>query len=571
MTAVTGAPMSKFSVFTVAVLAAIAMAQNALAQPSPGAAGQAGGQFQQIPQPPILQKSIPEIRIEKPGVPTSPVSIGARILVKSLHVTGETRFSEAELIAAADFQPGSELDLAGLRLMAAKISDYYNVRGYFLAQAYLPAQAINEGAVTIAVIEGQYGKITLNNQSNVSDHVANNVLEGLESGDIVTNAPLERRLLLLSDLPGVEVQSTLSPGASVGTSDLTVDLTPGHRVTGSLEADNAGNYYTGTYRVGGSVNFNEIIGEGDVASLRVLSSTTGGLVYGRASYQAQVDKATVGVAYASLWYTLGKNFSALDAHGTANIASVYGSYPLIRSYDNNLFALADFDAKTFQDKTGVPSTVTDKQANVGIIGLSGNHHDTFGGGGWDSFSLSAAFGDLDIQTPAARMVDLATARTNGGYGKLAFEADRLQNVSGPLSLYAEIRGQIASKNLDVSEKMELGGAYAVRAYPEGESYADEGYVLTLEARLLLPKLFESLPGQMQLVGFFDTGTATLNKNPWFVGQNTRTLSGAGVGLTWADNNDFLVSAFYAHKLGSEVATAAPDSPGRVWLQVTKLF
>jgi len=563
--------MSKLSLSTVTLLAAIAMGQYALAQPAPGAGGQAGGQFQQIPQPPILQKSIPEIRIEKPGAPPSPVSIGAKILVRSLHVTGETKFSEAELIAAADFQPGSELDLAGLRLMASKISDYYNARGYFVAQAYLPAQAINEGAVTIAVIEGHYGKITLNNQSKLSDHVANNVLEGLESGDIVTNAPLERRLLLLSDLPGVQVRSTLSPGASVGTADLSVDLTPGQRVAGSLEADNGGNYYTGIYRVGGSINFNEIIGEGDVASLRALTSTTGGLVYGRASYQVQVDKATVGVAYASLWYKLGKNFSALNAHGTANIVSVYGSYPLVRSYDNSLFLLADLDARTYQDKIGVPSTVTDKQARVGIIGLSGNHHDTFGGGGWDSFSISSAFGDIDIQTPAARVADLATARSNGGYSKVTFEADRLQNLFGPVSLYANIRGQFASKNLDVSEKMELGGAYAVRAYPEGEAYADEGYVLTLETRLLLPKLFESLPGQMQLVGFVDTGTATLNKNPWFVGKNTRTLSGAGVGLTWADNNDFLVSVFYAHKLGSEVATAAPDSSGRVWLQITKLF
>jgi len=563
--------MSKLNLFTVALLTTLAASQIALAQQPPGGAGQAGGQIQQIHPAPLLQKSIPEIRVQKRGEPSSPVPPGAKILVKSLHVTGETKFSEAELIAAAAFQPGSELDLAGLRLMASKISDYYNARGYFVAQAYLPAQAINEGSVTIAVIEGQYGKITLNNQSKLSDHVANNVLEGLESGDIVTTAPLERRLLLLSDLPGVEVRSTLIPGASVGTSDLIVDLTPGARVTGSLEADNAGNYYTGTYRVGGSVNFNEVIGEGDVASLRVLSSTTGGLVYGRASYQAQIDKLTVGVAYASLWYKLGKTFAPLNAHGTASIASVYASYPLIRSYDNNLFVLADYDEKTFQDKFGVPSTVTDKESHVGVIGLNGNHHDTFGGGGWDSFSLSGAFGGLDIQTPTALARDAATARSNGGFDKLMFQADRLQNLIGPLSLYAEVRGQTASKNLDVSEKMELGGAYAVRAYPEGEAYADEGYVLTLEARLQLPTLFESLPGQMQLVGFFDTGTVTMNHTPWVAGPNTRTLSGAGIGFSWADNNDFLFSAFYAHKLGNEVATAAPDSPGRVWLQIVKLF
>jgi hemolysin activation/secretion protein len=559
--------MLKLNLFAAALTAALAASQTASSQQLPSA----GGQIQQIPPAPSLQKSIPEIRVQKRGAPAAPESIGAKITVKSLHVTGETQFSEAELIAAAAFTPGSELDLAGLRLMASKISDYYNARGYFVAQAYLPAQAINEGAVTIVVIEGQYGKITLNNSSHLSDNVANNVLEGLNRGDLVITAPLERRLLLLSDLPGVEVSSTLSPGASVGTSDLSVDLTPGPRVTGSLSADNGGNYYTGVYRIGGSVNFNEIIGQGDVAGLRALTSTTGGLVYGRAFYQAQIDKLTVGVAYASLWYKLGKSFAPLNAHGTANIASVYASYPLIRSYDNNLFGLADFDARTYRDKIGVPSFVTDKQSHVGILGLSGNHHDTFGGGGWDNFSLSGAYGGLNIQTPAALAADALTARSNGGYSKLSFQADRLQNVVGPLSVYANIRGQIASKNLDVSEKMELGGAYGVRSYPEGEAYADEGYILTLEARLLLPPLIEALPGRMQLVGFFDTGSVTLNKNPWFVGPNSRNLSAAGVGFTWVDNNDFLFSAYWAHKLGNDVATAAPDASDRVWLSVTKLF
>ena len=41
-----------------------------------------------------------------------------------------------------------------------------------------------------------------------------------------------------------------------------------------------------------------------------------------------------------------------------------------------------------------------------------------------------------------------------------------------VSLFASVNGQLASKDLDSSEKMVLGGMYAVRAYPEGEAYAD---------------------------------------------------------------------------------------------------
>ena len=543
------------------------MSQGAFAQQDIGA----GGQIQQIPQPPALQKSIPDLPIKRDEPLTRPVPAGPKFLVTSLHVTGQTRFSEVELIAATGFKPGSELSLADLRALASKITDLYNRNGFFVAQAYLPPQDIKDGTVTIAVIEGRYGAIRLDNQTNVSDSTINGVLDGLNSGDPVVTAPLERRLLIISDIPGVEVKSTLSPGTLVGTSDLTVGVLPGQRVTGSVQADNAGNPYTGVYRLGANVNFNEPLGFGDVLSARVLASTTGGLIYGRLSYQAQVEDATIGAAYTAFEYKLGRQFSSLDARGAEQIASLYGSYPLVRSYNANLYGLLDFDYRTFQDKIGATSSITDRQAWVVMPGISGDTHDTFGGGGWNSFALIGSIGSLDIQSLLARISDAATARTNGGYAKLYFSVSRLQQLIGPLSLYGEVRGQIASKNLDISEKMELGGAYGVRAYPEGEAYGDEGYIASLEARLLLPRWIENLPGEMQLIAFVDTGNVTLNKNPWYTGSNSATRSGAGVGLNWAEANNFSASVTYAGQLGDTPATSAPDRFGGFWVQLVKYF
>ena len=234
------------------------MSQSAFAQIPPSA----GGQIQQIPPAPIPQRAVPEIRIEQGSAPAIPASDNVKILVKSLHVTGQTLYSEAELVAITGFSPGGELTLSELRGMASKIADHYHRNGYFVAQAYLPAQDIKDGAVTIAVLEGRYGNVTLRNQTNLSDSLANGLLEGLNSGDTIAIAPLENRLLLLSDIPGVNVRSTLVPGASVGTSDLIVDVTPGQRVTGSVEADNAGNRYTGEYRIGATVNINNPLGRG---------------------------------------------------------------------------------------------------------------------------------------------------------------------------------------------------------------------------------------------------------------------------------------------------------------------
>lgn len=549
--------------FLIATL--LASGQGAFAQQPTNA----GGQIQQIPPAPARPQTAPVFRVEPRPVEADIDPAGARVRVDVLHITGQTLFSEEELIAASGFTPGGDLSLAELRAIAARISAFYHHRGYFLAQAYLPAQDITAGAVTIAVIEGQYGEINLQNRTNLSDGVARRVLSGLDSGDIVAIAPLERRLLLLSDLPGVAVRSTLTPGGAVGTSDLIVELVPGRRITGSVEADNAGNRYTGAYRFGGSINVNNPTGIGDLLSLRALASTSG-LAYGRAAYQAPLGNLTLGVAYSHIRYDLGREFRSLDADGTADIVSLYASYPVIRSRDSNLYALASIEAKWLEDRIGLVSTESDKMSLVLNLGFSGDSRDDFGGGGWNAYSASWTLGNLDIRSPLDRAVDALTARSHGNFSKVQLSFARLQALGGPFFLYGAARGQIAFDNLDSSEKMELGGAYAVRAYPEGEAYGDQGYVATLELRLMLDQWTAELPGQFQLIAFVDVGTVEFAHDPWFAGPNRAHRSGIGAGVVWSGPEGLLIRATYAHRLGPE-ATSAPDRAGRFWFQIVKLF
>lgn len=527
------------------------------------------GQISQLPPAPVTPKAIPDIRIDKPDSAPDGASGGAMMVVHALHITGQTRFSERELIAVTGFAPDRSLSLADLRRMALLITHYYNARGYLVAQAYVPAQQISDGAVTIAVIEGHYGAVTLNDSSRLHSGVARDQLRGLDGGDPVVAAPLERRLLLLSDLPGVQVRSVLSPGSAVGTSDLLVDVTPGRSISGDLEASNAGSPYTGLYQGGGTINFNEPLGIGDVASLRVLTSG-GGLQYGRASYQAQAGKLTLGAAYAYFHYRLGKQFDVLDANGNEQIGSLYASYPLVRSYDDNLEARIAVEYRTLQDNIVSFASTNHRRAEVVTIGLTGDHHDRLGGGGWDGYSLYVSGGNLDIRTPVALAADAAAARTNGHYGDLRFSLDRLQTVAGPFSLYGLIRGQLAFHNLDITEKMELGGAYAVRAYPEGEAYGDEGYIATAEARLLLPPV-AGFPGRLQVAGFYDYGRVWLNERPWLAGRNSLSRSGAGASLTLSQSGNYLARVSYAFRLGPQATSYSPGADGQFRFEFIKFF
>lgn len=544
----------------------LALCQNSNAQKIPGA----GSQLQQLPTTQAPQSTLPDIRIRGASAAAIPSTESVRVLIRVIHVSGNHVFRENSLLSAAGFVPDSILSLSDLQAMATRISEFYRSHGFFVGRAFLKAQKITDNEVTISVQEGRYGKVKLRNTSKLSNRYAQSKLDGLDSGDPITIDPLENHLLLLSDTPGINVSSTLVPGELPGASDLLVDVTPAERTTGSVDADNAGNPYTGEYRIGATVNLNDPLGLGDLASLRVLTSGHG-LRYGRAAYQMPVSMATVGVAYSRLGYALGKQFSTLGANGSADVASISAYQPVIRSRDTNLFVGLVYENKTFHDKIELFHSVSDRTAHVLTAQLYGSHQDDFGGGGVTNFFTGLSLGSLDVESPAARAADAASARTDGSYGKLWFNAGRMQRITDMVSLYARFAGQLSSKNLDPSEKFVLGGIDGTRDYPQGEGFGDEGYLASLEVRLLLAKLASHERGQVHLLGFVDTGHVMINQHAWSAGSNSRTLNSAGLGATWDDPGKFSVRTYYARKLGDEEAVSAPDKSGRFWIQVIKFF
>ena len=213
---------------------------------------------------------------------------------------------------------------------------------------------------------------------------------------------------------------------------------------------------------------------------------------------------------------------------------------------------------------------TDKRVQVATASLSGDQRDNWGAGGLSSYSLAWSTGHLETRTTDASVIDADQNQNDGQFNKLSFAASRLQQATRTLSFGISLSGQMASRNLDVSEQMALGGMYGVRAYPEGEAYGDEGYLLTLEARQQL-SWPSSMLGQWHAAAFMDAGEVTIKHGALVAESRRRHLSGAGVGLYWTRANSFAVKAFYARKLGSEDAISAPDKSGRFWIQAVKYF
>ena len=233
------------------------------------------GSLSTIPvAPPATPAKSPTFEVQQEVRPALVAPGGVKVKALSFKVSGNTVFSDATLTALLDDMVGKDLDLSGLDQAAGIISQYYRERGYFVARAYLPAQEISSGNLEIAVIEGRLGAVKFNRGegTRLTDARAESLIAGATPlGAPIREQNIERGLMLLNDLPGVEVKSTLIPGATPGTSDLVVETTEGRLVTGSVDADNYGNKYTGSLRLGGTVNLNDPLGIGDQLIVRALT------------------------------------------------------------------------------------------------------------------------------------------------------------------------------------------------------------------------------------------------------------------------------------------------------------
>ncbi|WP_346842380.1 ShlB/FhaC/HecB family hemolysin secretion/activation protein [Metapseudomonas otitidis] len=523
------------------------------------------GQVQQgLDQQPLQLSPRQSLPLNLPDAPADPAAdAGPRLQVNGFTLEGNSALGSEELLGLLADLPGNELSVGQLQAAANRITRRYREQGYPLARAYLPVQEIDGGVVKIAVLEGRYGEIKVDNPVGLGGS-ALAPLSALKAGDAVQGQPLERSLLLLQDTPGVEVKSTLRPGASTGTTDLLVGLQQAPLVTGSVDMDNYGNRFVGQYRLGGTLNLNNPLNLGDRLSLRAMGSDQD-QHYGRVAYQLPLGPwaTQFGVAYSDMDYELGKDFDDLRAHGNARIASVYAIQPLVRSRDFSLFTQLQFDDKRLKDDIDLFDEKSDKHARVVTLTLNGNSRDDLLGGGVNSFALGWSQGSLTLDGAQAQRTDDATAGTRGRFHKLNPSLVRLQRLSDRFSLYTQLQGQWADGNLDSSEKLYLGGAYGVRAYPQGEASGDQGWLANVELRYALTEAW-------QLSTFVDHGEVRLNKDTWTSDDNHRSLSGAGFGALWAAHG-WQVNAVAAWKLGNAEAESDVERTPRVWAQVVRVF
>lgn len=438
------------------------------------------------------------------------------VTIARVVVEGSTVMADADWQQMLGPLPETGLTLAQMQALARQVQRAVQEAGRPYAVAYLPPQELSGGTLLIRVLEGRYGQVT--SQGPLASDAAG-WMTPLKSGTPI-GPELERQMLLLSELPGVRALATLSPGASVGEADVSVDVQPDRRWDASVQLDNHGNRYAGRQRLVGSVSLNRWLMLGDQLTLAAGTGDQGG-GQAQAGYSLPLGtqglRLDVGAGFSR--YQLGREFEILGASGTVTTVSATLTVPLKVSQARRVLWQSGLQTQQIANRQSLFETEDSRSAAAWVNSLQGTQWLSGGGVLWGR--VSAETGRIKIKDELSRQGDALTARTAGGYLLLGADASLLRPV-GDWIFFGRVAGQVGNRNLDPSKQWVLGGPSGVRAWPTSEGSGDDGALAQLEVRRQI--------GLFQPFVFVDAGRVTHHHQRWDDSPNSRTMAGGGLGL-----------------------------------------
>lgn len=500
---------------------------------------------------------------------------GPTVTVQRFRFEGNHLLSDRKLAQVVRRYLHRPLTFSQLQSAAIAVANAYRSAGW-VVRAYLPQQAVTGGTVTIEIIEARFGATRVRgSHARISAARLKAMVDAAQRPGRPVNADaLDRSLLLINDLPGVSATGQLTAGREPGQTDLLLETANRPLLTGAVTVDNGGQRFTGATQLTLTANLNSPLRIGDLAQILYLHSK--GTNFERLGYELPVGVRglQVGVDASHLSYHIvTAQFAALDAHGHSTTADLHASYPLVRARLTNLYLSAAVGDHWF-DNASLGVTTSRYSIETGQISLTGNHYDDLLAGGSSAVSLTFEQGLVDLGGSPNEAADAKTADTAGSFHKVSLSISRLQALTQRLSLYVSATGQVASRNLDSSQQLYLGGESGIRAYPTNEGGGSEGVLAHFETRVRLPAGFE-------LTGFLDWGEVHFNRFTGFPGApatNAEVLKGGGASLAWSAPFGLTLRVVVAHRIGRNPhpTSTGADQDGtlvenRIWAQASMPF
>jgi hemolysin activation/secretion protein len=564
-----GAGCARAAFAAIAALAALAVhgaaAQDAV--PRSAEPGQIEKRFEQpaAPVAPVapLAPALPEAVVDIRESPDS-------FILSAVDISGATVYAPAELAALYEGLLTRRITLADVERLVESITHKYQEDGYALSRAIAPPQSVELGILRIQVIEGYVERVAFAGDTASYQSMLDAQSAAIRAERPLTLATLERGLLMLSDLPGIQVRPQMRAiDDDTGAYELTIHVTQ-DAVSAFLGLDNYGTRPVGRLQSYATVDLNSVLGRGEMTRLTLFTvpDDPHELRYGELRHEHPIGTDGTRVAvFASLGLVdTGPPLRDSSVESRALRTGIEVRHPVIRRRTESLVvnALA-YGADLDQDAFGAPA-FRDRVRGV-AAGARYTFTDALGGLNLITTTLTQGLPVFNASEEGDRL--LSRPRGDGEFTKLNLEAVRQQRLGGAWSAFLSLAGQIAGSALLSSEEFGLGGARYGRGYDPSEVTGSDGFGTTLELRYDGNLESAGVPVAYQLYGFYDFGIVWNDST--LAGTMRDSLASAGAGVRFGWRQDASGGIEFAHPLTHGVASAQGERDLRVLFRLGAKF
>lgn len=519
-------------------------------------------------------RSQPKIQITEDGKPSG-TGVGAQFTLQSLQIAGSTVFSEDELLAPYRKLFGTQINFAKLHAITAELTKKYRDAGYLLSRVIIPEQEVEQSGATIRllVVEGFIESIEYTGDSRVLERFKSYFVPAEKK--LISQKPLkhsvfERYMLLMQDVPGIDISSRFQKGTLPGASILVLDV-QGDMVEGSLGWGNTGTDASGPGIASASLAVN---------TLPVIGAQTS-ISYAQANNQREYWSLQIAERY-QMWNGLTFNASyaysdspemdtdfarLFDYTTKSHTFNLGASYPIIRSRDLNLSLGVNYEHRN-SDADVLGERFTKDRLRTLSVNANMDFSDALGG---VTQIIPTVYRGLNIFDATNESLDASNSLAPAEFWKFGIYASRNQQLPYNFSFFTAAEAQFSDSSLTSYNKFFLGGSQFGRGYDPGVIEGDNGFAVSAEPRWTY---YLTDKAALQFFAFIDWGTVWTSKSVWGVPDSQDASSvGGGVRL-WGHVGDerlpdFNISAFIGQPL-ERAGDDSGDSP-RVVVQVGLYF
>ncbi|MEM9468886.1 MAG: ShlB/FhaC/HecB family hemolysin secretion/activation protein [Pseudomonadota bacterium] len=485
-----------------------------------------------------------------------------------VRIDGANIYTKQELLPLYENLIGTEISLADLYAIANRITLKYRNDGYVLTQVVIPPQTIDGGVARLQIVEGFIDNIIIqgDDQSSRELETIRQYASQIGSGQATNIAEMERQLLLINDLPGVNARSIISPSTTAGAADLLI-IVERDSFEAGVGINNHGSRFLGQIQTNGFAQLNSIFGTNDQITGQFVVAPDSGfeLAFGSLGYKIPVGPygTTMSVIGSITETDPGFTLRQFEVEGLSRSFTVRAEHPFVRSRNQNLFGRLQLDYRNVDSKNNIEETRKDR-IRAFRAGLQAEFLDRLMGVAVNSLDLEVSQGINFFGASDKGDDNLSRAAGDPTFTKANLQLQRLQRVTNSINVLLTGRAQLSNQPLLSSEEFGLGGISSVRGFDPSEVVGDDGVSGSVELQWT-PATYRNL----EFFTFLDSGTVW-NKDATNSADKRESLTSTGVGARVDFPMDVSAELLATQPLHRDVDTMDERDP-RFYFSLNKNF